>query len=341
MATMKQVASRAGVSISTVSHVINKTRHVSDDVQDSVNKAIRTLNYFPSAVARSLKVAQTHTIGMVIPNNSNPFFAELIRGIEGVCFDKGYAVILCNTDDKPEKQAKYIQVLLEKRVDGLIVISSGYDPDLVRLLSSRRIPEVTIDRAIPGLVSDNVYVNHELGGYLATRHLLSLGHTQIACLSGPEELSSGNDRMAGYLRALKESQVTVNRSWLIRGEFSSQSGYECMQKLLALPDQPSAVFACNDLLAMGAMCAAHEQGIDIPDDLSIVGFDDIQLASYTCPPLTTMAQPKQEMGEMVANMLIKRMQNKDLPIQQQVFQPELRIRKSTAPPNPNINVQSP
>jgi LacI family transcriptional regulator len=330
MVTMKDVAEKAGVSVTTVSHVINKTRFVSDDAVKKVTTAISTLEYYPSAIARSLKSDQTHTIGMIIPNNSNPYFAEIIHEIEKNCFDAGYNLILCNAGDSQAKQAAYIKILMEKRIDGLIVISSGTDKELIDLLSRRKVPKVIIDRKIDGIEADLVETDNYAGGYRATQYLIELGHSQIACIAGPGHLSSACERVKGYLKCLADHQITHSPDFLCRGNFLSQSGFEAMKALLSNPKKPTAVFVSNDLMALGALCALHEENIKVPDEISIIGFDDIKLATFSSPPLTTIAHQKAETGRIVASLITRRIKDKTLEHEHIHLKPELVIRKSTA-----------
>lgn len=331
MATMKQVAERAGVSTTTVSHVINNTRVVSADVRARVLGVIQQMRYVPSAVARSLKNDRTHTIGMMVPNNSNPYFAEVIRGIEDAAFKQGYNVILCNSYDDPGKQVAYIRVLMEKRIDGLILVASGTDAELSRFLAGDRLPTVLVDREIGGVAADFLEADHELGGYLGAKYLLELGHRAIACVSGPEKLLPSRNRVAGYRRALAEAGVLPRAEWLIYSDFTSAGGYQAFQQLLALAEPPSAICAGNDLMAIGGICAASEAGVQIPGQLSVLGYDDIAPAAYSNPPLSTIKQPTREMGALTARILIERMLNPELPLRRELLQPSLVVRKSTAP----------
>ncbi|MDY7540589.1 LacI family DNA-binding transcriptional regulator [Undibacterium sp. RTI2.1] len=329
MATMKQVAEKARVSTTTVSHVINNTRVVSEDARERVLSVIQELRYIPSAVARSLKNDKTQTLGMMIPNNSNPYFAEVIQGIEDESFRLGYNIILCNSYDDPKKQAAYTRVLMEKRIDGLILVSSGIDLELTQLLADEAIPKVLVDREVPGVAADFIEADHEQGGYLATKYLLDLGHRRIACVSGPKTLLPSGDRVSGYLRALKEAGVDYNSDYLAHSDFTSQGGFSAFQQLLALPNRPTAIFASNDLMAIGGLCAAQQAGMRIPDELSVVGYDDIALASFSTPPLTTIAQPKYEIGVLTARVLVNRILNAELPFRREMLQTELIMRQST------------
>ncbi|MFZ6843910.1 LacI family DNA-binding transcriptional regulator [Undibacterium sp. RuTC16W] len=331
MATMKQVAEKARVSTTTVSHVINNTRVVSEDARERVLSVIQELRYIPSAVARSLKNDKTHTLGMMIPNNSNPYFAEVIQGIEDESFRLGYNIILCNSYDDPKKQAAYTRVLMEKRIDGLILVSSGIDLELTQLLADEAIPKVLVDREVPGVAADFIEADHEQGGYLATKYLLDLGHRRIACVSGPKTLLPSGDRVSGYLRALKEAGIDFNSEYLAHSDFTSQGGFSAFQQLLALPDRPTAIFASNDLMAIGGLCAAQQTGMRIPEELSVMGYDDIALASFSTPPLTTIAQPKYEIGVLTARVLVNRIINAELPLRREMLETKLTVRQSTGP----------
>jgi len=334
MSTIKDVALHAKVSVATVSHVVNDTRFVSEATRLRVQQAIEELRYVPSALARSLKSNRTHTVGMMIPNNSNPYFAEIIRGIEDTCYDAGFNVILCNSDDDPLKQSTYVRLLSEKQVDGLIVLSSGSDVELLDTLRTATMPQVVVDREIDELAADLVEVNHEAGGLLATQHLLQLGHRRIACIAGPQTLSSARQRVQGYLRALHEAGVAVDDRLMRSSDFTSAGGHAAMSSLLdvASPaDRPSAVFASNDLMAIGAICAAAADGLRIPDDLSVIGFDDIALAAFSNPPLSSIVQPKHATGVLAAQLLLKRIAQPDRELQRAILQPTLVVRHSTGP----------
>ncbi len=334
MATIKDVALRAGVSVTTVSHVVNDTRHVSAKGRERVELAIRELGYVPNAMARSLKSNTTSTLGMLIPNSSNPYFAEIVRIVEDRCFGAGYTLVLCNTDDEPHRQSVYLQVLAERRIDGLIVVSTGDDDSLVTQLRGLCMPTVLVDREIADPVCDLVETAHMQGGLLAVRHLLSLGHKRIACIGGPVGVMPSEQRIEGWRMALAEAGATPDianaDSLLWRGGFTSQGGYEAMHAILRTEQAPSAVFVCNDLMAIGALRAAHESGVRVPDDLSIVGFDDIELSAYTSPALTTVAQPKERIGALAVDMLLERVGGKRRDARKVVLQPELRVRASTA-----------
>jgi len=331
MATMRDVAEHAGVSVTTVSHYINKTRRVSDELQMRISAAMEALNYQPNALARSLRRKITHSLGIIIPDSANPFFAEVARGIEDASFEQDYNVFLCNTDGNPKKELIYANVLVEKQVDGILfVASAGTAHDLMRTLAQRKIPLVLVDRDLPDVEADSVLVNNRLGGYQATRHLIDLGHRRIGCIAGPSALTPSAERVTGYRQALAECSIPIDESLIVKGSFHYQSGFEAAQKLLSLPEPPTAIFACNDLMAVGAISAAIKSGRSVPGQLSVVGFDDIQLASYVNPPLTTVAQPTYDVGMLAAKLLMERLQDRDLPPRRQYLETQLVIRESTA-----------
>ncbi|MFQ5343324.1 MAG: LacI family DNA-binding transcriptional regulator [Anaerolineae bacterium] len=329
MATIKDVAEHAGVSPTTVSHVLNETRYVSPELVTRVWEAVEDLKYQPNAVARSLRRKQTHTLGMIIPDNSNPFFAEVARGIEDLCFDLGYNVILCNSDQNRDKERTYIDLLTEKRVDGIVFVAAGGHAKHLQSVLERGVPVVVVDRELQDIQCDRVLTDNWSGGRKATDHLIQRGHKRIACIAGPSDLTPSWERVRGYREALEAAGLPFDEQLIRRGDFRAPSGYTAMQELLALPEPPTAVFVCNDLMAIGAMRAISEQGLGIPGDVAVVGFDDIALASYSNPPLTTMAQPRQEMGRLAAELLIKRVRDNDRPPQRQLLETRLIIRQSS------------
>jgi len=311
---------------------MNGTRFVSETTAARVTAAISELHYQPNKIARSLRQKQTHTIGLLIPDNINPFFAEVARGIEDISFSQGYSVILCNSDSNLEKELCYIDVLLERQVDGIILVSAGLDSRQISNLCDQGKPLVVVDRDITGIEVDWVLSNNRGGSYTAVCHLLKLGHRRIGSVSGPSELTPSEDRVAGYRQALSESELLWNKSLIVRGDFQARGGYHAAEKLLSRPEPPTAVFVCNDMMALGVMTRALEFGYQIPESLSVVGFDDIELASYHEPKLTTVAQPKYQMGTVATEMLLQRMGDGGFPRRRRVLLTKLIIRNSTAKP---------
>ena len=331
MSTIKHVAARAGVSFTTVSHVLNGTRRVSDAARERVQQAIAEMGYAPSAVARALRTSETCILGVLVPNITNPFFAELTRGIEDCCRRTDYSVFLCNSDDDPERQARYLQTLLERRVDGLLLAAAaGESPDLVRRLASAGVPAVVVDRNVPGLGADWVRVDHQAGARMAVEHLLALGHRAIACLSGPSEFEVSRQRVAGWREAMAGAGIETSPDWLLEGDFSAPAGHELARRLLAR-GVITAIFASNDLLAIGALRAAAELGVAVPQSLSVIGFDGIDLGAYAFPALTSVGHPIRKMGEVAAALLIERIAQKPAEAREVVLAPQLLMRESTRP----------
>ncbi|WP_342649156.1 LacI family DNA-binding transcriptional regulator [Pseudomonas sp. REB1044] len=331
MATIKDVAALAGISYTTVSHVLNKTRPVSEPVRLKVEAAIAELDYVPSAVARSLKARSTATIGLLVPSSVNPYFAELARGIEDGCERNGYCVILCNSDDDPKKQRNYLRVLLEKRIDGLIVASVGEDLDLLQSLAAVRTPIVMVDRALEGVDTDVVRIDHELGAYLATQHLLELGHAEIACIGGPANTGVSQLRVNGFRRAMAEAGLSVAERQVLHCDFTSPGGHAAAAQLLD-GARPTAIFAGNDMIGFGVLRAAAERNIDVPGQLSVIGFDDIELSRYVYPPLTTVGQSIRELGDSAAQLLLSRIVTPRREAgEQRIVAPRIVLRESTGP----------
>ena len=331
-ANIRDVARRAGVSVTTVSHTLNGTRFVSEAARTKVQEAAHALGYVPSEVARGLKHKTTRTLGMLVPNNSNPYFAEIIRGVEHHCYGAGYSLLLCNSNDDPGQQSDHLRVLAERRVDGIVLVASGDDDAIVDVCKDLRLPLVLVDREIDAIAVDLIEVDHAAGGELATEHLLSLGHRRVACIVGPADLRPSQQREAGWQRALARAGVTPRADESVRGDFGPESGAAAMRRLLQSAQPPTAVFVCNDMMAIGALHALHEAGIAVPGALSIVGFDDIELAAYTSPPLTSVAQPKEAIGTGAATLLLERLHDGRTEPRRAILQPQLHRRASTAQP---------
>lgn len=329
MATMKDVARLAGVSTSTVSHVINNDRFVSDATRKKVDDAIKTLNYAPSALARSLKLNQTHTIGMLISASSNPFYSELVRGVERSCFERGYSLILCNTEGDEQRMNSNLETLLQKRVDGLLLLSTEtHHPSIEIMNRYPGVPTVMMDWSPFDGGGDVIQDNSLLGGEIATQYLIDKGYTRIACIGGPVDKSPSRMRLDGYRKAMKQAGLPIPPGYEIIGDFEFSGGFLAMQALLSLETPPEAVFSCNDAMAVGVYHALYLASMTVPKDMAVVGYDDIELARYMTPPLTTIHQPKDELGELAVDVLIHRMAQPDLAQQRLQLTPELVERGS-------------
>jgi LacI family transcriptional regulator len=334
MATMKDIARLAGVSTSTVSHVINRTRYVSEEISERIQLAAKELNYSPSALARSLKMNRTRTIGLIGTTSTNPFFGEVVKGIERRCYQQKYNLILCNTEGDEERMKASIFTLLEKRVDGLLLLCStleGRYQDIFERYPD--VPTVVMDWGDTHFPSDKIKDNSQMGGYLAGQYLIEMGHSDIACITGPLDRPQAQLRLAGFKQALADANLAIADNRMFESNFECDGGYDSFMSLFASCGNdksalPSAIFSCNDMMAMGVINAAHEKGIRIPDDLSIIGYDDIYIARYMVPPLTTIHQPKYRLGRAAVDTLLKRIEDKSLEPLQVQLEPTLIARDS-------------
>lgn len=331
MATMKDVARLAGVSTSTVSHVINNNRFVSDSVRQRILAAVQQLNYAPSALARSLKMNQTHTIGMLVTTSNNPFFAEVVRGVERSCYERGYSLILCNTEGDPARMSQSMETLLQKRVDGLLMMcTDNFRPAQDMLVRYPAMPTVMMDWALFDGQNDIIQDNSFLGGQIATRHLIERGYTRIACLAGPKDKTPSRHRLEGFLHEMAQADLPVPAEYIAFGDFEFAGGVQAMRQLLALPTPPHALFTGNDAMAVGVYQALFEAGLRVGHDVAVVGYDDIELARYMAPPLTTIHQPKDELGELAVDTLVHRLRHPMREPQTLVLTPQLIERGSVA-----------
>ncbi|EGQ9762300.1 substrate-binding domain-containing protein [Vibrio alginolyticus] len=330
MATMKDIAKLAGVSTSTVSHVINKTRFVSEEISERVNNAAKELNYYaPSALARSLKVNRTKTIGMLVTTSTNPFFGEVVKGVERSCYQKGYSLILCNTEGDNERMRQSINTLLQKRVDGLILMCSSLEGERIDVFERYPdIPVVVMDWGPMLFTSDKIQDNSLRGGYLAVKYLIDCGHTEIGCITGPLIKHQAQMRYEGYKRAMNEAGLEFNANWIIESDFECEGGYQAFKKMAQRGALPSSIFVSNDMMAMGVINAANELGIKVPDDLSIIGYDDIHIAKFMSPSLTTIHQPKYRLGQAAVETLVRRLDDKSNDAQVVQLEPTLVVRNS-------------
>lgn len=331
MPTIKDVAERAQVSIATVSRVLNASGYVSPELDQRVRAAIADLGYTPNMVARNLRRSESVTLGLLIPDSSNPFFAEVARGVEEVCFDRGFTLVMCNTAENADKAATYINNLYQHRIAGFIIVATGQLAPFLQQLQEENRPFVLVDRPVSGIEADMVVSDNREGGKQALQHLLALGHRRIGFIANASYLETARSRWLGALDALTEAgQVPMPELIYSQGDFSPQSGYAGAQYLLEQPDPPTAVFALNDLMAYGVLNYAATHGIPVPEQLSVVGFDDIVMSAYTVPSLTTIAQPKIELGRVVSELLLRRIEGDTQPPVYLSLPTQLIVRQSTA-----------
>jgi DNA-binding LacI/PurR family transcriptional regulator len=302
--TMSDVAARAGVSKTTVSHVINNTRFVEEETKRRVLQAIAELGYRPSAVARSLTTNRTETVGVIVSDSSNYFFADLLRGIEDVLRPENYALLVCNTTEILEREAHYLDILMRQRVDGIIAAATSRRWDELTEVEIQHIPVVFVDRVFEGLDGPFVGVHNKRGAYLGTSHMIDCGHRRIGILAGFQRLSTMRERLVGFRQALQERDIPLPEEWVITSSLSTEGGREAMRQMLTLPECPTAVFISNNLLSLGALLVIRELGLRCPEDIAIVGFDDHPWAAVSDPPLTVVRQPAQQVGQAAAEMLL-------------------------------------
>jgi LacI family transcriptional regulator len=332
MTTIKDVARRAGVAPITASRVINNSGYASEDVRRRVLQAAETLGYTPNALARSLRSNQTRTLALVLTDVTNPFWTTVARGVEDTASEAGFNVILCNTDESEIKQEAYIETLVQKRVDGMLLVPAGSHPQPITYLRQHGVPVVVLDRCLPGLQVDSVRSDSLGGAYELTRLLLSLGHRQIAVISGPHGVSTAEDRVAGYRQALAEAGVTPLDAWIRYGTFTIESGQQMMGEILSLPERPTALFACNNFLAIGALQALRQAGLNVPNDISVAGFDDLPAAMVVDPFLTAAAQPAYEMGQRATLLLLDRLGKEKPTSHQEIILPVAILRRGSTQP---------
>lgn len=326
--TIKEIAKKAKVSTATVSRIINhKEEGYSAETREKVLQVIEELNYSPNRIARGMVTKKTFTIGLVIRDIENPFFPTLVRGIEKVANENGYFILLCNTDGDINREKQYISFLKEKRVDGIIITTcNGNDEQYINEITSGDIKFVFVDEIAKGVKS--VTVDNYQGGFEATKYLLELGHKKIACIAGPQKSLINSDRVNGYTNALRDSGLEVDEDLILYGSYQANSGFVNMQKILELNKEITAVFCTNDFNATGAYNALNKNGLKVPENISIVGFDDIYEPLDGQFGFTTIAQPIIQLGVESAKMLIDLINDKEVN-KNIVLSPKLVIKDST------------
>lgn len=308
MATIRDVAQRAGVSVATVSHVINGTRKVAPETAARVRRAMEELDYHPNAVARSLRTRKTQAIGVVVSDITNPFFATLVRGAEDAAIEAGYSLIVCNSDETPEKEDLYVRLLWRRRMDGLLIapVRDGAS-SAVQELARRQMPFVFIDRKAKGVEADAVLSDNVGGAYLATQHLIERGHKRIGIVLGIPGATTTEERLAGYRRALEEAGIPLAEDLVVWGGYRVAGGRRATAKLLSLSDPPTAIFSTNNLMTVGVLKELFHRKVRIPKDVAVVGFDDLEWAEMANPPLTTVAQQPYEIGHRALALLLEQL----------------------------------
>lgn len=330
--TMHEIARAASVSLGTVSHVMNGTATVREPLRQRVLKAIKSLGYEPNELSRGLRLNRTNMIGMVIPDITNPFFPGVVRGVEDVAYKESYRLVLCNTDDDPDKETTYLGQLRSFLPAGILIIPT---PDSAIAESVAGPPVVCIDRRPEGWNGDFVAVANREGAYKAAQHLLDMGHRRIGVISGPSHLMNARERLHGFSQCLQDAGISISPEYFQEALFDSESGYTSAMRLLQLLPRPTAIFATNDQMAMGALLAIRDAKLRCPKDISIIGFDGLDQTELTDPPLTTVYQPGYQLGYTAARLLLERIAGSQDPAREIVLDTELRIRSSVGRMKPS------
>lgn len=330
--TRKEVAERAGVSMAVVSYVVNNgPRPVAAETQAKVEKVIEELGYYPNELARSLSRKRSATIGLIIPNLTNPVYAEIAESLEKTCTTEGYTLMLNGTGRDSAKEQKLAETLRSKQVDGVVIIPSQASEAVFALFQQANIPIVVLEHDLPN--THCIAIDDRQGGRLATQHLLSLGHQRIAIIKRERHNALSYLREVGCREMLAEAGISLDPPLVVESKAGQAAGYAAMQQLLALPDRPTAVFIHNDVLAMGAMRAIFDAGLTVPTDISMVGYDDTIITTFLDPPLTTVKFPATEMGCRAGKIILELIQKPDsIPAKTITLPVKLVVRGSTAPP---------
>jgi len=330
MVNYNDIAKIAKVSSTTVSHVINKTRFVLPETENRVLKAMGKLKYHPNLLARGLATGKTNTIGLVISDIRNPFYPELVQGVEKLALKNDYNIFLCNTDYDIEKGLKSIIALIRKKIDGIIVASSRADNSLIRELLDSKIPFVLVDWGKRNVNVDSLYFDYRVGMAEAIAHLISLGHGKIFFISGPKTLETAKIRIRNFIDVIEKYKDDNLNYKILEGDHKIEGGIKAAQKILKEKELPTAIVCSNDLTAIGAMKTFKTGGIKIPDDISIIGLDNISLTEIVSPTLTTIELERYRIGKTAMELLLNRIKDKNLPKQTCIFKTRLIVRESTS-----------
>lgn len=329
--TIKHIAQITKVSYATVSRALNNKKGVKAETRTLVLSAAKKLNYQPNAIARGLVKKETYSVGLVIPDITNPFFPEVARGIEDQANEAGYSIFLCNTNWEDSREIRSIRVLTEKRVDGIIIAPTASRLDFLEEILPRGMPVVFVSSAAKNSAHSSVVIDNILGGFLATSHLIEAGYRDIGFIGAPNDSLTLDERLEGYKMALRKHNLIINDDFIQLGDFRRETGYNIIKRMVGEGEYPRAVFAENDLLALGVIQGARELGLLVPEDVAVVGFDDIPFAAFPEIQLTTICQPKHDMGKIAFDLLLERMTDKESGIRKKriILEPELVVRRSS------------
>ena len=333
MSTIRDVALRAGVSTMTVSRVVNRSSYISQETRERVEAAIVELGYVPNTLARSLRSKKSKTLALVLTDITNPFFTTVARGVEDTASEQGFSVIFCNTDESPSEEAEHLTLLVQKQVDGVLLVPARSSGEPVAFLREQHVPVVVVDRRVPDSSVDSVRCDSEEGAYQLLRLLIELGHRRGAVLSGPVAVSTAADRAAGCRRAWTEAGLDPEALQTYHDEYTLAGGYRMAQEALKQVPAPTAIFAANNFIAIGAYRAVADAGLQVPEDVAMVAVDDMPIQLVSDPFFTVIAQPAYEMGRRATQILLARLSGDAQAECKEVVLPfELIVRRSSGPP---------
>ena len=328
-ATMKDVALKAKVSTATVSRALMNPDKVSQATRNRVEKAAREVGYLPQPMGRNVKRNESRTILVIVPDICDPFFSEIIRGIEVTAANHGYLVLIGDCAHQNQQEKTFIDLIITKQIDGMLLLGSRLPFD-ASIEEQRNLPPMVMaNEFAPELELPTVHIDTLTAAFDAVNYLYEQGHKRIGCIAGPEEMPLCHYRLQGYVQALRRCGIMVDPQYIARGDFTFEAGSKAMQQLLDLPQPPTAVFCHSDVMALGALSQAKRQGLKVPEDLSIIGFDNIDLTQFCDPPLTTIAQPRYEIGREAMLLLLDQMQGQHVGSGSRLMDCELIIRGST------------
>ncbi|MCW8348160.1 DNA-binding transcriptional regulator CytR [Vibrio sp. ZSDZ65] len=332
MATMKDVAQLAGVSTATVSRALMNPEKVSSSTRKRVEEAVLEAGYSPNSLARNLRRNESKTIVTIVPDICDPYFSEIIRGIEDAAIEHGYLVLLGDSGQSQKRENSFVNLVFTKQADGMLLLGTDLPFDISKPEQKNLPPIVMACEFAPELELPTVHIDNLTSAFEAVNYLSQLGHKRIAQISGPDTAFLCRFRQQGYQQALRRAGIPMNPSYTAKGDFTFEAGAKSVRTLLALPEPPTAIFCHNDIMAIGAMQEAKKLGLRVPQDLSFVGFDDIQFAQYCDPPLTTISQPRYEIGRQAMYTMLEVLQGVDVRAGSRLLDTELVIRDSAAPP---------
>ncbi len=331
--TMQDIAEKCGVSKATVSRVLNNSGYVKEETREFIMKTIKELKYTPSAVARSLSKNETNIIGVIVPDINNPFFGEVIKGISNVADKENLNIFFYDTDENIEKEFKALKIIKEQRVQGIIITPTSdkneFNSEYLSVLENLGIPIVLIDRDVKYSNFDGVFLDNIKGAYEATEAFIKEGHEKIAIIAGPTTSKPGRDRFRGYEKAMYMNKLKINEKYVFYGDFKSESGYKIAKKILKMKDRPTGIFVCNNMMNLGCIKALYEEGLKIPEDIAVIGFDEIECFNVLDMKISVIARPTTEMGIAAMEILLDRLKNKNtMETKRIILSPKLLLKGS-------------